>query len=280
MREDSICMLEYQLKLDARVRIFYQRVNCPFPSGSRHSLPRSSNTGEGISSILQDSRSASFAPLASPSHRGAEDICQPPRVCFSCRVAQSTPARHHLETWARDLLRKPFFLAFSRAIFPAIAVGVTKRTAGAPAAAAAVAAAPSGFSSSSRSSARSRAVVCRKSIQLAGFHGAKPGAIVPRIGIFTTPPPPPPPTRWRATSYYYRNQRIRHFSTVPRFYPFPPPAASTLFFPRDFVYTPTTTSRTLPPSRCTMQNSPFARGLFSFFLRATRSISTDDNDEN
>lgn len=37
--------------------------------------------------------------------------------------------------------------------------------------------------------------VCRKSIQLAGFHGAKPGAIVPGIGIFTTPPPPPPPPR-------------------------------------------------------------------------------------
>jgi len=35
--------------------------------------------------------------------------------------------------------------------------------------------------------------VCRKSIQLAGFHGAKLGAIVPGIRIFTTPPPSPPP---------------------------------------------------------------------------------------
>lgn len=48
--------------------------------------------------------------------------------------------------------------------------------------------------SSSRASATARAAdVCRKSIQLAGFHGAKPRAIVPGIGIFTTPPPPPPP---------------------------------------------------------------------------------------
>lgn len=35
--------------------------------------------------------------------------------------------------------------------------------------------------------------MCRKSIQLAGFHAAKPGAIVPGIGIFTTPSAP---LRW------------------------------------------------------------------------------------
>lgn len=38
-----------------------------------------------------------------------------------------------------------------------------------------------------------RICVCRKSIQLAGFHAAKPGAIVPGIGIFTTPSAP---LRW------------------------------------------------------------------------------------
>lgn len=53
---------------------------------------------------------------------------------------------------------------------------------------------PSGFFFVIREVPRAASIVgvCRKSIQLAGFHGAKPGAIVPGIGIFTTPPPPPP----------------------------------------------------------------------------------------
>lgn len=82
--------------------------------------------------------------------------------------------------------------------------------------------------------------VCRKSIQLAGFHGAKPRAIVPGIRIFTTPPPLPPLPLHAGE----RPAIITAISVSGIFQPF---LVSPVFFPPSSAASFTsTTTRTIP----------------------------------